>query len=70
MAVDGPTITSRLKNLLRSPSIKLRRTKASGRREDLASRVCGRAVQSPEAQTTAHPQQLQEDHHRPGLLPR
>ncbi|XP_038597335.1 mitogen-activated protein kinase-binding protein 1 isoform X2 [Tachyglossus aculeatus] len=39
MAVDGPTITSRLKNLLRSPSIKLRRTKAAARREDIASRV-------------------------------
>ncbi|XP_023613270.1 mitogen-activated protein kinase-binding protein 1 isoform X5 [Myotis lucifugus] len=39
MAVEGSTITSRLKNLLRSPSIKLRRSKAGGRREDLSSKV-------------------------------
>ncbi|KAM5240858.1 mitogen-activated protein kinase-binding protein 1 isoform 2-T2 [Hipposideros larvatus] len=39
MAVDGSTITSRIKNLLRSPSIKLRRGKAGNRREDLSSKV-------------------------------
>ena len=39
MAVEGSTITSRLKNLLRSPSIKLRRSKAGNRREDLSSKV-------------------------------
>ncbi|XP_006883050.1 PREDICTED: mitogen-activated protein kinase-binding protein 1 isoform X3 [Elephantulus edwardii] len=39
MAVEGSTITSRIKNLLRSPSIKLRRSKAGNRREDLGSKV-------------------------------
>ncbi|XP_049638357.1 mitogen-activated protein kinase-binding protein 1 [Suncus etruscus] len=39
MAVDGATITSRIRNLLRSPSIKLRRSKAGARREDLGSKV-------------------------------
>ncbi|XP_060227525.1 mitogen-activated protein kinase-binding protein 1 isoform X3 [Meriones unguiculatus] len=39
MAGEGSTITSRLKNLLRSPSIKLRRSKAGNRREDLSSKV-------------------------------
>lgn len=39
MAVEGSTITSRLKNLLRSPSIKLRRSKAGSRRADLSSKV-------------------------------
>ncbi|XP_074091258.1 mitogen-activated protein kinase-binding protein 1 isoform X2 [Macrotis lagotis] len=39
MSVEGSTITSRLKNLLRSPSIKLRRSKAGGRREDIGSKV-------------------------------
>ncbi|XP_036874824.2 mitogen-activated protein kinase-binding protein 1 isoform X1 [Manis javanica] len=39
MAVEGSTITSRIKNLLRSPSIKLRRIKAGNRREDLSSKV-------------------------------
>ncbi|XP_011890275.1 PREDICTED: mitogen-activated protein kinase-binding protein 1 isoform X11 [Cercocebus atys] len=39
MAVEGSTITSRIKNLLRSPSIKLRRNKAGNRREDLSSKV-------------------------------
>lgn len=39
MAVEGTTITSRIKNLLRSPSIKLRRSKAGNRREDLSSKV-------------------------------
>ncbi|GAB5572550.1 mitogen-activated protein kinase-binding protein 1 isoform X7 [Prionailurus iriomotensis] len=40
MAVEGSTITSRIKNLLRSPSIKLRRSKAGNRREDLSSKSC------------------------------
>ncbi|XP_044127189.1 LOW QUALITY PROTEIN: mitogen-activated protein kinase-binding protein 1 [Bufo gargarizans] len=35
----GSTITSRLKNLLRSPSIKLRRHKPGGRKEDIGSKV-------------------------------
>ncbi|XP_006831809.1 PREDICTED: mitogen-activated protein kinase-binding protein 1 isoform X1 [Chrysochloris asiatica] len=39
MAVEGSTITSRIKNLLRSPSIKLRRSKAGNRRDDLSSKV-------------------------------
>ncbi|XP_008845027.1 mitogen-activated protein kinase-binding protein 1 isoform X2 [Nannospalax galili] len=39
MAVEGSTITSRIKNLLRSPSIKLRRSKAGNRRENLSSKV-------------------------------
>ncbi|KAM4829671.1 mitogen-activated protein kinase-binding protein 1 [Thomomys bottae] len=39
MTVEGSTITSRIKNLLRSPSIKLRRSKAGNRREDLSSKV-------------------------------
>ncbi|XP_012621945.2 mitogen-activated protein kinase-binding protein 1 isoform X1 [Microcebus murinus] len=39
MAVEGSTITTRIKNLLRSPSIKLRRSKAGNRREDLSSKV-------------------------------
>ncbi|XP_012933898.1 mitogen-activated protein kinase-binding protein 1 isoform X2 [Heterocephalus glaber] len=39
MAVEGSTITSRIKNLLRSPSIKLRRSKAGNRREVLSSKV-------------------------------
>eukprot|EP00071_Canis_lupus_P035192 XP_022268749.1 mitogen-activated protein kinase-binding protein 1 isoform X5 [Canis lupus familiaris] len=39
MAMEGSTITSRIKNLLRSPSIKLRRSKAGNRREDLSSKV-------------------------------
>uniref|UniRef100_A0A2K6TQZ2 Mitogen-activated protein kinase-binding protein 1 n=1 Tax=Saimiri boliviensis boliviensis TaxID=39432 RepID=A0A2K6TQZ2_SAIBB len=39
MAVEGSTITSRIKNLLRSPSIKLRRSKPGNRREDLSSKV-------------------------------
>lgn len=42
MAVEGSTITSRIKNLLRSPSIKLRRSKAGNRREDLGSKVSPR----------------------------
>ncbi|OCT68558.1 hypothetical protein XELAEV_18039859mg [Xenopus laevis] len=36
---SGTTITSRLKNLLRSPSIKLRRHKAGTKKEDLSSKV-------------------------------
>uniref|UniRef100_A0A4X2KCU5 Mitogen-activated protein kinase binding protein 1 n=1 Tax=Vombatus ursinus TaxID=29139 RepID=A0A4X2KCU5_VOMUR len=39
MSVEGSTITSRIKNLLRSPSIKLRRSKAGGRREDISTKV-------------------------------
>ncbi|KAM3918258.1 mitogen-activated protein kinase-binding protein 1 isoform 2-T3 [Leptodactylus fuscus] len=35
----GSTITSRLKNLLRSPSIKLRRHKPGGKKEDIGSKV-------------------------------
>ncbi|XP_075050712.1 mitogen-activated protein kinase-binding protein 1-like isoform X2 [Mixophyes fleayi] len=35
----GTTITSRLKNLLRSPSIKLRRHKPGARKEDIGSKV-------------------------------
>ncbi|XP_075470430.1 mitogen-activated protein kinase-binding protein 1 isoform X2 [Ascaphus truei] len=35
----GSTITSRLKNLLRSPSIKLRRHKPGAKREDISSKV-------------------------------
>uniref|UniRef100_A0A8D2AIE7 Mitogen-activated protein kinase binding protein 1 n=1 Tax=Sciurus vulgaris TaxID=55149 RepID=A0A8D2AIE7_SCIVU len=70
MAVEGSTITSRIKNLLRSPSIKLRRSKAGNRREDLSSKVCGCAFQSPETQTASHPQQFQENYHSPCLLPR
>uniref|UniRef100_A0A8C9DH34 Mitogen-activated protein kinase binding protein 1 n=1 Tax=Prolemur simus TaxID=1328070 RepID=A0A8C9DH34_PROSS len=69
MAVEGSTITSRIKNLLRSPSIKLRRSKAGNRREDLSSKVCGRVVQPSETQTAPYPQQFQENHHCPCLLP-
>ncbi|NXC29336.1 MABP1 protein, partial [Campylorhamphus procurvoides] len=39
MSVEGTTITSRIKNLLRSPSIKLRRSKPGNKREDIGSRV-------------------------------
>ncbi|NXP29662.1 MABP1 protein, partial [Scytalopus superciliaris] len=39
MSVEGSTITSRIKNLLRSPSIKLRRSKPGNKREDIGSRV-------------------------------
>ncbi|XP_068961909.1 mitogen-activated protein kinase-binding protein 1 isoform X3 [Petaurus breviceps papuanus] len=39
MSVEGSTITSRIKNLLRSPSIKLRRSKAGSRREDISTKV-------------------------------
>ncbi|XP_032649744.1 mitogen-activated protein kinase-binding protein 1 isoform X4 [Chelonoidis abingdonii] len=39
MSVEGSTITSRIKNLLRSPSIKLRRSKPRGKREDISSKV-------------------------------
>ncbi|XP_043840590.1 mitogen-activated protein kinase-binding protein 1 isoform X2 [Dromiciops gliroides] len=39
MSVEGSTITSRIKNLLRSPSIKLRRSKAGNRREDISTKV-------------------------------
>ncbi|NXO65500.1 MABP1 protein, partial [Phainopepla nitens] len=39
MSVEGSTITSRIKNLLRSPSIKLRRSKPGNKREDISSKV-------------------------------
>uniref|UniRef100_A0A674JIC3 Mitogen-activated protein kinase binding protein 1 n=1 Tax=Terrapene triunguis TaxID=2587831 RepID=A0A674JIC3_9SAUR len=39
MSVEGSTITSRIKNLLRSPSIKLRRSKPRSKREDISSKV-------------------------------
>ncbi|XP_077178906.1 mitogen-activated protein kinase-binding protein 1 isoform X2 [Paroedura picta] len=39
MSVEGSTITSRIKNLLRSPSIKLRRSKPGSKREDITSKV-------------------------------
>uniref|UniRef100_A0A452IZG9 Uncharacterized protein n=1 Tax=Gopherus agassizii TaxID=38772 RepID=A0A452IZG9_9SAUR len=39
VSVEGSTITSRIKNLLRSPSIKLRRSKPRGKREDISSKV-------------------------------
>ncbi|XP_048340121.1 mitogen-activated protein kinase-binding protein 1 isoform X2 [Sphaerodactylus townsendi] len=39
MSVEGSTITSRIKNLLRSPSIKLRRSKPGSKREDISSKV-------------------------------
>ncbi|XP_061093161.1 mitogen-activated protein kinase-binding protein 1 isoform X2 [Conger conger] len=39
MTVEGSTIKSRLKNLLRSPSIKLRRNKPGNNKENLANKV-------------------------------
>ncbi|KAK9409726.1 mitogen-activated protein kinase-binding protein 1 [Crotalus adamanteus] len=39
MSVEGSTITSRIKNLLRSPSIKLRRSKPGTKREDISTKV-------------------------------
>ncbi|XP_028579449.2 mitogen-activated protein kinase-binding protein 1 isoform X5 [Podarcis muralis] len=39
MSVEGSTITSRIKNLLRSPSIKLRRSKPGSKREDISTKV-------------------------------
>ncbi|XP_066486978.1 mitogen-activated protein kinase-binding protein 1 [Tiliqua scincoides] len=39
MSVEGSTITSRIKNLLRSPSIKLRRSKPGNKREDISTKV-------------------------------
>ncbi|NXE46998.1 MABP1 protein, partial [Casuarius casuarius] len=39
MSVEGATITSRIKNLLRSPSIKLRRSKPGNKREDIGNKV-------------------------------
>ncbi|XP_062824220.1 mitogen-activated protein kinase-binding protein 1 isoform X3 [Anolis carolinensis] len=39
MSVETSTITSRIKNLLRSPSIKLRRSKPGNKREDISSKV-------------------------------
>uniref|UniRef100_A0A4X2KKN1 Mitogen-activated protein kinase binding protein 1 n=1 Tax=Vombatus ursinus TaxID=29139 RepID=A0A4X2KKN1_VOMUR len=70
MSVEGSTITSRIKNLLRSPSIKLRRSKAGGRREDISTKMCSCFIQSSKAQTAPHPQQFQENHHCSCLLPR
>ncbi|KAB0342087.1 hypothetical protein FD754_019013 [Muntiacus muntjak] len=52
MAVEGSTITSRIKNLLRSPSIKLRRSKAGNRREDLSSKV--KVLQKPSPLPSPH----------------
>ncbi|TFK15090.1 protein YIPF7 [Platysternon megacephalum] len=50
MSVEGSTITSRIKNLLRSPSIKLRRSKPRSKREDISSKgfgvECGAAPES------------------------
>lgn len=39
MSVEGSTITSRIKNLLRSPSIKLRRSKPGTKREDISTKA-------------------------------
>ncbi|XP_053138987.1 mitogen-activated protein kinase-binding protein 1 isoform X2 [Hemicordylus capensis] len=39
MSVEGSTITSRIRNLLRSPSIKLRRSKPGSKREDISTKV-------------------------------
>ncbi|XP_070613499.1 mitogen-activated protein kinase-binding protein 1 isoform X3 [Erythrolamprus reginae] len=39
MSVEGSTITSRIKNLLRSPSIKLRRSKPGTKRENISTKV-------------------------------
>ncbi|XP_009682938.2 mitogen-activated protein kinase-binding protein 1 isoform X1 [Struthio camelus] len=39
MSVEGSTITSRIRNLLRSPSIKLRRSKPGNKREDIGNKV-------------------------------
>ncbi|MGH0183472.1 UNVERIFIED_CONTAM: hypothetical protein FKN15_012022 [Acipenser sinensis] len=39
MTVEGSTIKSRIKNLLRSPSIKLRRNKAGNNKESLGNKV-------------------------------
>ncbi|KAJ8353572.1 hypothetical protein SKAU_G00211390 [Synaphobranchus kaupii] len=39
MTVEGSTIKSRIKNLLRSPSIKLRRNKPGNNKENLANKV-------------------------------
>uniref|UniRef100_A0AAY5KW55 Mitogen-activated protein kinase binding protein 1 n=1 Tax=Esox lucius TaxID=8010 RepID=A0AAY5KW55_ESOLU len=39
MTVEGSTIKNRIKNLLRSPSIKLRRNKALNNKENLSSKV-------------------------------
>ncbi|KAK1158782.1 mitogen-activated protein kinase-binding protein 1-like [Acipenser oxyrinchus oxyrinchus] len=39
MTVEGSTIKSRIKNLLRSPSIKLRRNKAGSNKESLGNKV-------------------------------
>lgn len=39
MTVENTTIKSRIKNLLRSPSIKLRRSKAGNNKENLSNKV-------------------------------
>ncbi|TRY95172.1 hypothetical protein DNTS_002631 [Danionella cerebrum] len=39
MTVENATIKSRIKNLLRSPSIKLRRSKAGNNKENLSNKV-------------------------------
>ncbi|KAG8126143.1 hypothetical protein E2320_021239, partial [Naja naja] len=39
MSVEGSTITSRIKNLLRSPSIKLRRSKPGTKRENISTKA-------------------------------
>ncbi|XP_063040492.1 mitogen-activated protein kinase-binding protein 1 isoform X2 [Engraulis encrasicolus] len=39
MTVEGPTIKSRIKSLLRSPSIKLRRSKPGNNKENLSNKV-------------------------------
>lgn len=40
MTVEGSTIKSRIKSLLRSPSIKLRRSKPGNNKENLSNKVC------------------------------
>uniref|UniRef100_A0A672SBM0 Uncharacterized protein n=1 Tax=Sinocyclocheilus grahami TaxID=75366 RepID=A0A672SBM0_SINGR len=39
MTVENTTIKSRIKNLLRTPSIKLRRSKAGNNKENLSNKV-------------------------------
>lgn len=39
MTVENTTIKSRIKNLLRSPSIKLRRSKPGNNKENLSNKV-------------------------------
>lgn len=40
MTMENSTIKNRIKNLLRSPSIKLRRNKPRGNKENLGNKVC------------------------------